>query len=50
MSDTQRKGSAAPMWWGILIALAVTAAAVMDYSRTNEPLRDSILAHTGVAR
>jgi hypothetical protein len=50
MSDSQRKGSAAPMWWGILLALAVTAVAVMDYNGTNEPPRDPLFAHTGAAR
>jgi hypothetical protein len=50
MSNRQRKGSAAPMWWGIFFAIAVTAAAVIDYNRVQDPVRDSLVAHTDAAR
>jgi hypothetical protein len=46
MSDSRRKGSTAPMWWGILLALAITAAAMMDYNRIQGPARDSLFAQT----
>jgi hypothetical protein len=46
MSNNQRKGSTAPMWWGILLVLAFTAVAVMDYNRTQGPARDSAFAQT----
>jgi hypothetical protein len=50
MPDRQCKGSTGPMWWGILLALAFTAALVVDYNRTQEPARDSPSARTGAAR
>jgi hypothetical protein len=46
MSDRQRKGSTAPMWWGILLVLALTAAAAMDYNRMQGPAQDSAFAQT----
>jgi hypothetical protein len=50
MSDRQRKGSTAPMWWGIFLVLAFTLAAVMDYNWIQEPARASAFAQTGDAR
>ncbi|HET7681736.1 MAG TPA: hypothetical protein VFK79_16565 [Xanthobacteraceae bacterium] len=50
MSDRQGKGSSAPMWWGIFLALAFTLAAAMDYNSIQESARASVFAHTGDAR
>ncbi len=50
MSDKQRKGSTAPMWWGIFLALAFTVAATMDYNSSQDSPRASVLAQPGEAR
>ena len=50
MSDKQRKCSTAPMWWGIVLALAFTAAAVMDYNWSQGPARASVFAQPGDVR
>ena len=50
MSDKQRKCSTAPMWWGIVLALAFTAAAVMDYNWSQGPARASVFAQPGEVR
>jgi hypothetical protein len=43
MSDIERKGSTAPMWWGIFLVLAFTAAAAIDYN-WSDPAQGSVLA------
>ena len=50
MSDRQRKCSTAPMWWGIVLGLAFTVAAVMDYNWSQGPARASVFAQPGEAR
>jgi hypothetical protein len=50
MSDRQRKGSTAPMWCGIFLALAFTVAATMDYNSSQESARASVFVQTDDAR
>jgi hypothetical protein len=49
MSDTERKGSRAPMWWGIFLVLAFTVAATIDYNRS-DPVNASVMARTDTVR
>ena len=50
MADRQPKGSRAPMWWGIVLTLAFTGAALMDYNRIQQPARASAFAQPADAR
>ena len=50
MSQRQGKGSSAPMWWGIVLALAFTVAAAVDYNWVQDPAKASVLAQPRDAR
>ena len=45
MYDTRRKGSGAPMWWGIFVVLAFTAAAAINYN-LSEPAQATVVAES----
>jgi hypothetical protein len=49
MFDSQRKGSAGPMWWGILFVTAFTAAALINYDSNRDESRLSLFAETTAA-
>jgi hypothetical protein len=49
MFGSERKGSTAPMWWGILLVLAFTVAATINHNWSDDA-QASVSAQTKAAR
>jgi hypothetical protein len=49
MFGSERKGSTAPMWWGILLVLAFTVSAMINHNWSDDA-QASVSAQTKAAR